>query len=294
MSPKLTLASAAERNLAVLHPEVAAEWHPTRNGDLFPHQVCPESGDSFWWRCHRGHEWAATVQNRSRGGTACPYCAGSLPSPERNLGVLHPQVAAEWHPTRNAGLRPEDVTPSSDQRVWWHCPQGHAWLTRVYHRTQNGSGCPECADRSLKGIALTERAPELAEEWFDDLNSGPPGHVTSGSGIRAWWRCRVNPAHLWPARVCDRVRGTGCPYCAGSRPSPERNLAVLYPALVTEWHPTRNGPRSPTQMMPHTEQTGWWRCRNGHEWETRITTRTRAGTGCPDCARLTGWNRSRP
>jgi hypothetical protein len=63
-----------ERSLAFLHPELAAELHPTRNPALDPHTLGASSMKNVWWRCSGcGHEWHAIVANRAR-GTGCPSC----------------------------------------------------------------------------------------------------------------------------------------------------------------------------------------------------------------------------
>jgi hypothetical protein len=72
-------------NLLTACPDLAAEWHPTRNGALSPAEVSAGSGRKVWWRCQAGHEWAATVANRTGRGSGCPFCSGRRPSPERNL-----------------------------------------------------------------------------------------------------------------------------------------------------------------------------------------------------------------
>jgi len=120
-----------------LYPALAAQWHPSRNGDLSPAHLLPRSGQPVWWRCGQGHEWAAPPDRRV-GGVGCPYCAGKRPTPDRNL-------AAQWHPTRNGTLRPDDVTPRAGTRVWWHCEHGHEWQARLSSRTRGATGCPQCA-----------------------------------------------------------------------------------------------------------------------------------------------------
>jgi len=37
-------------------------------------------------------------------------------SPEYNLAVKFPEVAAQWHPTKNGDLTPENVTPGSPKK----------------------------------------------------------------------------------------------------------------------------------------------------------------------------------
>lgn len=60
-----------------------------------------------------------------------------------NLKKLFPQIAREWHATKNAGLTPEQVTPRSGKKVWWQCEQGHEWRTTVEKRAK-GAACPLC------------------------------------------------------------------------------------------------------------------------------------------------------
>jgi len=59
-------------------PDVAAQWHPLKNGSLTPRDVVVGSNRRVWWRCPNGvdHEWQALISNRTRINTGCPYCAG--------------------------------------------------------------------------------------------------------------------------------------------------------------------------------------------------------------------------
>ena len=36
-----------------------------------------------------------------------------------NLQVINPTLSKEWHPTKNANITPNDVTPKSHKKVWW-------------------------------------------------------------------------------------------------------------------------------------------------------------------------------
>jgi superfamily II DNA or RNA helicase len=56
------------------HPQIAKEWHPTRNTELTPETVVAGSNKKAWWMCEQGHEWQTTILNRAWGGTGCPYC----------------------------------------------------------------------------------------------------------------------------------------------------------------------------------------------------------------------------
>ena len=71
-------------SLAVKAPEVAAHWHPTRNGNKHPDSVSPHSNPSVWWQ-HTSeltgdvHEWKAKVMYRMTTWQymkrlSCPLC----------------------------------------------------------------------------------------------------------------------------------------------------------------------------------------------------------------------------
>lgn len=276
---------APETSLAAVAPIVAAEWHPNRNGDQTPEQTMPGSDRSVWWRCRRGHEWLAPVNDRVGRGTGCPYCAGKRATEERSLAVLHPDLSAEFHPTRNPGLDPAALLPGSPRRVWWRCVEGHEWQTAVRARTRVGTGCPRCADRTQRGIPLVEARPELVDEWDAQLNEAPPGDIVAGSHKRVWWRCSFDHRHVWRTSVRNRVRHrSGCPYCAGKRPTPTNCLAAAAPDLAAEWHPELNDGLSPSDILPHSRRRVWWRCHAGHEWEATPGNRL-LGSGCPRCAK---------
>ncbi len=135
-----------ENDLATLFPELADQWDPERNGPLTPRQVTPTSNRKVWWLCPRGHSFQAVIAARTN-GSDCPYCANrKVLKGFNDLATLHPRVAAEWHPTLNGALTPEQVTPGSRKKVWWRCAFGHVWKAAIYSRTgPKKCGCPVCA-----------------------------------------------------------------------------------------------------------------------------------------------------
>ena len=40
--------------LSVTHPHLAAEWHPTKNGELRAENVTAGSSKKVWWQCSLG------------------------------------------------------------------------------------------------------------------------------------------------------------------------------------------------------------------------------------------------
>ena len=136
-----------ENNLKHIFPKVAAEWHPTKNGDSRPEDFTPKSSSKkAWWLCQKGHSYDATIGHRTdKNPTGCPYCSGRRVSKENNLKHSFPKIASEWHPTKNGDLKPEEFTKGSGKKVWWLCPKGHDYDAVIYSRTTNKpNGCPHC------------------------------------------------------------------------------------------------------------------------------------------------------
>lgn len=74
---------------------------------------------------------------------------------EYNLLKTNPDLSREWHPTKNDGLKPQNVTPGFERKVWWICERGHEWAAPVNRRTR-GRGCPLCAGQGRPKWDLSE------------------------------------------------------------------------------------------------------------------------------------------
>ena len=222
-------------DLATQFPELARQWHPTKNGALRPDQVVSGSSRKVWWVCAHGHEWKAAIASRALSGNSCPVCAGrKVAAGENDLASHFPSIAAQWHPTKNGDLTPQQVTPSSNRKVWWRCELGHDYQAAVSSRTMNGSGCPYCADHCvLPGFNdLATRAPEVAAQWHPTLNGTlTPDMVMTGSHRKVWWICPLG--HVWKAVIYSRTgtRKCGCPVCAGRT---QRSRAGRYRRLEAD------------------------------------------------------------
>lgn len=217
-----------QNDLATRFPEVAARWHPTRNGVLTPDQVMPSTHKKHWWCCEKGHEWQAIPAIFAE-GSGCPYCSGMKAIPgQTDLATRYPDIAAQWHPLKNGELLSTEVGPGSVKKVWWRCELGHDYEAPVFSRVQ-GTGCPYCAGRKvLAGFNdLATLFPKLAEEWHPTLNGSlTPEAITRGSHKKVWWQC--GEGHVWNTAVFARAKqnGTGCPVCAGTvKKSKRANLA---------------------------------------------------------------------
>ena len=199
------------------YPELISEWHPTKNGELKPEEFTHGNIKKVWWLCPKGHSYGSTINDRTRKDKprGCPYCSGRRASDGNNLLSLFPKIADEWHPTKNGELKPNKVTHGSDKKVWWLCPKGHEYDSRISHRTGKiKSGCPQCSGRMVSSKNnLKFLFPKIAKEWHPTKNGElKPDEVTFGSGKKVWWLC--SKGHSFENTINQRTSNkSGCPHC---------------------------------------------------------------------------------
>ncbi len=278
--------------LTALYPDIAAQFHPTKNEGLTPDKVLAGSAKKYWWKCSKGpdHEWETTVDSRTTGGRGCPCCAGRQLSITNSLATLYPDIAAQFHPTKNGELTPDKVLAGSAKKYWWKCSKGpdHEWESTVDMRTTAGSGCPCCAGQKVSMTnSLVIQYPDIAAQIHPTKNEGlTPDKLLVGSSKKVWWKCSKGPDHEWETTVNKRISlGRGCPCCAGRQLSITNSLATLYPDIAAQFHPTKNEGLTPNKVLAGTHKKVWWICskRPNHEWPASVSGRTFAGAGCPYC-----------
>jgi hypothetical protein len=135
-----------ENDLFSKNPALLKEWNYKKNINVDPKTIKSASNVKVWWICDRGHEWDASIQNRSR-GNGCPYCSGRQAIiGENDLFTTIPELKNEWNYKKNINIDPKTIKSGSGKKVWWICDKGHEWEATVDNRNR-GSGCPECSSQ---------------------------------------------------------------------------------------------------------------------------------------------------
>lgn len=174
----LAVSHAAKR----ISPEIAAQWHPTRNGETAAETITRGSGRMFWWldpNC--GHEWQASpVQRDSGQRLRCPTCHTILDS----LAYHYPDLAAEWAPSNP--LTAWHVRPTAQTAFvpWWVCSEGHTWSAPLASRTA-GAGCHECRESGKSASELAHHAAAVA--IFGAASSGRAVRRECDGQARTWF-----------------------------------------------------------------------------------------------------------
>ncbi len=290
-------------SLSDLFPNLAKEWHLEKNGEITPNDINAGTSKKFWWQCQKvkEHFWLANVASRTR-GNGCAVCVGIIVLQSNSLAYKNPQLASEWHPTKNGILTPSDVTLASPKKVWWKCSKGndHEWQAKISNRSSLNQGCSVCSNRTVVlSNCLATTHPSLAKEWDYEKNSLTPFEVVAGNHNKVYWKCKSENLHpSFFASIDKRVANRNCPKCGElnrrknkSKAKQGHSLGDLYPQLTAQWHFELNGSTTPFDVNAKSHKKFWWKCDKGddHIWDATIASRSEYKStndkfnGCPVC-----------
>ncbi|MBQ7224183.1 MAG: hypothetical protein IJX06_01340 [Clostridia bacterium] len=361
-----------EKKFVADYPELLEQWDWDKNIALGydPKYIAHKSKKKVWWKCKKGHSYQQPVDRKTVRGYGCPVCNNSkIVKGINDLATVRPDIAKEWHPTKNGDLTPFEVSYGSGKKVWWQCSKGHEYLATVHDRTSNKNSCPVC--NRINRTSFPEQAifyyvhklypntingykaifdgtmeldifvPEImlgieydGKHWHstnDELKREQKKYsICKEKGIRLV-RIREqkrepfsNTADIFytiehPKRyneleiilrdLIDRIDlSSNCM----TRKNPlkvhsdidiniirdsgeiqkyliERNgsLAEYSSELVKEWDYEKNKGLTPEMFLPHSNRIVWWRCAKcGDSFRMSINSRTRIHeSGCPLCAK---------
>ena len=191
--------------------------------DEKPHtSVSAKSNYKAAWRCGTcGHEWRATVKNRSN-GSGCPECyrlsekTGAASARSRAAAKSDPlsdYPIAAWWSDRNPHT-PEGVSRGSTEPAWWNCSTCGTEFSRTPKGIRSAVQCEACSytHRGTSYAANAATTNPLSEELRRQLVDPTLGVTSAGSNTKLQWLCA--DGHMWWAAPKDRGRGNGCPACA--------------------------------------------------------------------------------
>ena len=350
--------TALKQNGGITDEKLLLDWDYSKNNRK-PSEYSPKANEYAFWKCHVcGYEWRTKISNRSK-SKGCPLCENRvLVKGINDFETKFPELAKEWHPTKNGELKPSDVMPGSARVVWWRCPNGHEYPSSLNHRTSGqGTNCPVCNSgrqtsfreqalfyyiKKLYPNVISRYKPkELGKFELDiyipELNigieyDGVAWHkenkyeqerrkylLCKQAGIKLYRVKEKMPEELglqladyifssddfesedgftkvihmmlsklsfglyWTHPVdvnLSRDRFEIMKYATQIKHS----LANEYPNLAKEWHPTKNGTLKPSMFKANSGFKAWWLCPVcGYEWESQINTRVGQKTGCKEC-----------
>ncbi len=125
---------------------------------------------------------------------------------------------------------------------------------------------------------------DLCKEW-DYIKNNPlkPENYTYGSKQNVWWIC--SKGHSYDMKITNRtiLKPQSCPFCSGKRVDNTNSLESIHPIVSQEWNYKKNKSLLPSNVTRASSKKVWWICKNHHEWEATIKSRTLRKGKCPYC-----------
>lgn len=350
-----------ERNFAAVYPELLKEFDFEKNINIDPKKITPRAGQKIWWKCAKGHSWQTTLANKTRVGLKgeCPYCTKRMVGEDNNLAVVRPDIAKDWHPTKNKTLTPNQVVAGGSTKVWWRCKHNHEWQATVGSRVISGTGCPKCHLQTsrieiaiyteisalfsnvkwqakvdgyecdilipnknigieIDGVYWHKKRPEIDKikqslfekhgiqlyrlresglsvlserdiifKWSDDVF---PIIAKLIKKILKFSQLDETESELLKKYLKNNTLVNEKRYreIVSQLPAPpyELSLAAKRPEIAKDWANDLNAPLLPEHFRPSASKSVWWRCSNGHIWKASLNRRESQNTGCPKCPRI--------
>lgn len=110
-----------ENSLLIQHPEIAKEFHPTKNGNLRPEYICWGSCKKIWWLCSVcGHEWMSTPNKRTN-NRGCPKCGRKHANRANSIQVINLDTKKTFNSlglaARSCGGKPENISKCCNGKI---------------------------------------------------------------------------------------------------------------------------------------------------------------------------------
>ena len=146
-------------------PEVMKFFDRKKNKGIDPRDA--KADTLIHWRCKKGddHKWRkAFVKNHF--DRFCPFCNNRKISKTNCLATLYPELAKEFHKTKNGKATPKTVIAATNQSFWWQCKTcSHAWEAELQNRIINKTGCPKCWEKR-RIVLFRQRGERLRESRY--------------------------------------------------------------------------------------------------------------------------------
>lgn len=255
------------------NPALASEWNYDKNVALKPAHFTANSGKRVWWKCVKGHEWQATIYHRSK-GDGCPVCNSERHTSFPEYALVYYLRRCDLdviHTYNEQGYELDIYIPSLKIAIEY---DGYYW-----HKNSGKKDLEKNRRCQSDGITLYR-----IREGLLPLNDSSIDYVIERNQ-------KDLPKVI--ETVISNITGTGIEVnlngdaidIEGMRELSEKtsSISCINPEVAKEWNYEKNGSLMPDSFTANSNKMVWWKCSQGHEWQSRINNRNK-GKGCPYCS----------
>lgn len=285
-------------DLETVNPKLAKEWNYKKNKTT-PDMYTNGSGFRAWWICPLGHEYKATIHDRTaKGGTNCPICnmRNSSSFPEQAIYFyvkkIYPNAINKYKDIFKNSMELDIYIPDIKLGIEfdggnWHkteeqhkseikkyniCKKNGIYLIRI--KENNGTNWKDTFDIAYR-INKSKNTDELQNVIQAIMDS-----IDKESNMLT----RMKPIfHSSVVVDLEKDRNHILSYLSNI----ENSLLKLRPDVIEYWDFDKNIGISPNMFSVGSTKKVWWKCKTcGYEWHNSITGMTRKGrNNCPMCSR---------
>jgi hypothetical protein len=204
-------------DMATTHPKLAEEFDRSGNNGISPEQIAAGTHMVLDWLCKNGHRYRVSGEKRVGQNAGCPYCSNARVLEGFNdMATIEPSLIEHFNFQLNYPKTPFNISPRTNQKLWWTCDIGHNYEAKPGNRLQKGGfGCPVCSSHQvLPGFNdLSTTNPEIAASWHPTKNQGIlPSEFTAFSNKRVWFVCEQG--HERQSSISNQSRKRSCRACS--------------------------------------------------------------------------------
>ena len=276
-------------DLATLNPQLASEWNHKKNNDLLPSMFTPNSGTKVWWICSRGHEWKASIDHRTN-GRGCPVCLTDRRSSFPEQAIFY-YLSKEFPQTQNRyklnqKYELDIYLPELNIAVEYDGVFFHASDKAIRNEKSKNAACYNekilliriKEDRNTKATYVEHWNQYLTKIVFNPDNDYK--YLQSALVELISILNEIQGVMLDINLERDRTKILELL----KQSDVKNNLEERCPEIAAEWNYQRNGSLLPSSFAWASNQSVWWKCSNGHEYQAIIANRTVLARNCPVCA----------
>ena len=264
-----------ETDLATVNPSLAAEWHPTKNGDLTPKDVKPQSNKKVWWLCSNGHEYKSKINNRYN-GNGCPAC-------RNELHTSFPEQAIYFYIKQYFNAKSRENVFGKEVDVYFPDKNiGIEYDGEYFHSGEHAIKKELEKDRILDKNGI--RVLRVKESNENNISDDTIYYIYNTKHSNLPWVI-ISLLEILGVTVAeiDIEADRGNIYELYIHEEKEQSLKSKFPKITKEWNYEKNGRLTPDMVRPASNKIVWWICEKNHEWQASIANRT-SGNNCPICS----------
>lgn len=271
-------------DLMTTHPNLVEEWDYEKNKGLNINYYTRGSSKKVWWKCSKGHSWKTTISSRAN-GAGCKECLKGLrvSLPEKTIYYYLKKLFSDAQENRriieSSQMELDIYVPSLNVGIEY---DGENWHQDCNNDLKKDELC------ETVGITLIrireEKCPIYKSESVKIICKNPHDNIFILKPVINELFKKI--AEIKEIKININVnikRDYEEILNLLETNKKENSLAKLSPQHAAQWHYEKNAV-SPYEVSNKSNRVYWWTCEKGHEWQQKVSNKTRAKTPwCPYC-----------